>query len=278
MFGQYGIQIGPLSIHYYALILMAGILVAAWLTAWRAKRAGHDPQYVWDGLIYVIIPAVVGARLYHILTPSPSAVALDGVTPLTTAYYLAHPLEMLAIWNGGLGIYGAVVGGVFGAVYYARRQHLNLLRWLDFVAPAVLVGQAIGRWGNFVNNELYGAPSTLPWAIYIPPERRVPGYQGFSTFHPLFLYESIMSLIACGILLLVERRARNWLRPGDLALIYLILYPIERFLLDFVRLDSNGFGPLTTAQMVSLLTCLGAALVLAIRHRSSAVTASKAAT
>jgi phosphatidylglycerol:prolipoprotein diacylglycerol transferase len=274
LFGQYDVKIGPLDIHYYALILMTGMVAAAWLTAWQAKRAGADPNHVWDGLIYVIIPAVIGARIYHILTPSPAALAPDG-TPLTTMWYLNHPLDMLMIWNGGLGIYGGIVGGLLGLIYYARREHLHLLTWIDFVAPTVLIGQAIGRWGNYVNQELYGAPTTLPWAVTIPLDKRLPGYMSYATYHPLFLYESLMSVIAFGIMLWIERRFK--LKEGDMALLYLIFYPFERFVLDFVRLDSNGFGFLTTAQVVSLITLITALGVLIYRHRSSTTPIEKAA-
>ncbi len=252
-----------LDIHYYALILMLGMFVAAWMVARRASERGLDPEHVWNGLIWAIIPGLIGARLYHVLTPTPAS----GKTFL---YYLQNPGEIFAIWSGGLGVFGALVGGGIGIYIYARRHKQPLLKWLDLIAPAVLVAQAIGRWGNFVNNELYGAPTTLPWAIYIPKKNRVPGYEQYDTFHPLFLYESLWNLASAGILLLIERRFRTRLRDGDLFWMYLILYPIGRFLLDFVRLDSNGFGPLTTAQLVSLLTILAAVAILFVRHRQPA--------
>ncbi len=255
-----------LYIHYYALILMTGMLVAAWMTARRAHEQGYDPEHVWNGLFWAIIPGLIGARLYHVLTPSPSAVTPTG-EPLTTLWYLQHPLEIFAIWNGGLGIFGALVGGAIGIYIYVRRNHQPLLKWFDLLVPGVAIAQAIGRWGNFVNHELYGAPTNLPWGIYIPLDKRVPGYTQFERFHPLFLYESLWNLASAGVLFWIERRFRDRLRQGDLFFIYLILYPVGRFLLDFVRLDSNGFGPLTTAQLVSLLVAIGAAALLIIRHR-----------
>lgn len=256
----YAIRIGPLAIHFYALILMAGMLVAAWITARRAKEQGYDPNEVWNGLLWAIIPGLIGARIYHILTPSPAS-------GLSFDYYLRNPLQMLAINQGGLGIYGGIIGAALGVFYYARRRKQPILKWFDLIAPGLAIGQAIGRWGNFVNQELYGAPTTLPWAITITPEKRLPGYEQYVTYHPLFLYESLWSLLSFGILLLVERRFRDKLLTGDLALVYLMLYPIGRFFLDFVRLDSNGIGPLTTAQLVSLATCLVAVIILVARHR-----------
>lgn len=266
MIDAYGIHIdiAPINlhlyIHFYALILMTGMLVAAWVTARRAQAQGYDPKHVWDGLMWAIIPGLIGARIYHILTPSPAS-------GLSLQYYLQNPLQMLAIWNGGLGIYGGLVGGGLGVLVYARRHQQPVLKWFDLTVPGVALAQAIGRWGNFVNQELYGAPTTLPWAIYIPPDKRVAPYQAYETFHPLFLYESIWNVASFGLLLLIERRFRERLRNGDLLLVYLMLYATGRFLLDFVRLDSNGFGPITTAQLVSLLAFAGAGAVLYGRHR-----------
>jgi len=259
----YAIHIGPLAIHFYALFLLGGMLVAAWLTARRAPQKGLDPEHVWNGLMWAIIPGLIGARIYHILTPQPSS-------GLTLQYYLQNPLQMLMIWNGGLGIYGGLVGGMIGLLYYLRHYKQPVLRWFDVIVPGAALGQAIGRWGNFVNQELYGAPTNLPWGIYIPPEKRLPGYTQYSTFHPLFLYESLMNVAAFGFLLWVERRFRDQLRDGDLTLIYFMLYPLIRFTLDFVRLDSNGFGVITTAQLVSLVAFLIAAALLIIRHRQPA--------
>ncbi len=263
----YGLHIGPLYIHFYALLLMGGLLAGAWLMARRAKAEGLDPEHVWNGLMWAVIPGLIGARLYHIFTPSPAST-------LTTAYYFQHPEQILAIWNGGLGIYGAIVGGVIGIWFYARRHKQPLLRWFDVVVPGLALAQAIGRWGNFVNQELYGAPTDLPWALTIPPDKRLPGYQNFATYHPLFLYESILNLIACGVLIYIGRRFAGRLRDGDLFLIYLMMYPAIRFTLDFLRLDSNGFGSITTAQIVSVITFLIALGILIVRHRQRAVVSS----
>jgi phosphatidylglycerol:prolipoprotein diacylglycerol transferase len=256
----YSINIGPLQIHYYALILITGMIAAAWLTARRAKAQGFDPEHVWNGLIWAIIPGLIGARIYHILTPSPSS-------GLSLQYYLNNPLQMLDLRNGGLGIFGGLVGGGIGVYLYARRHKQPLLKWFDLIVPGVALAQAIGRWGNFVNHELYGAPTTLPWAIYIPPNKRLPGFTQYETFHPLFLYESLWNLASCGLLLLIERRFRERLRDGDIFFVYLILYSIGRFALDFLRLDSNGFGPITTAQLVSLAVISGSLALLVIRRR-----------
>lgn len=264
---QLGIHIGPLYIRFYALVLIGAAVFAAWVVAWRARNRGLDPNHVWDGLFWALIPALIGARIYHILTPSPS---------LGTSYYVENPLRIFEVWNGGLGIYGALVGGFIGARFYARRHKQPILQWLDLIAPAVAFGQAIGRWGNFINQELFGAPTTLPWAVVIPPERRPIGFEQFSTFHPLFLYESLWSLAAGIILIWASNRFRDWLRDGDITVLYLMQYAVIRFLLDFLRLDSHLSGALTTAQLVSLATFVIGAGVLVWRHWRSPVTATTA--
>lgn len=261
MFDAFGIHIGPLYIRFYALCLIGGMLAGLWLTARQAKAHGLDTEHIWNGFLWALIPGLIGARLYHVLTPSPAS-------GLTTQYYLENPLQILAIWNGGLGIYGAILGGALGVILYGLRHKQPILRWLDVIVPGMALGQAIGRWGNFINQELYGAPSDLPWAIFIRPENRLPGYTEFERFHPLFLYESLWSVGACLLLLYLDRRFGDRLRPGSLLTLYVMSYALIRFLLDFVRLDSHTLGgSLTTAQIVSLSALGIAGIILFLLQR-----------
>jgi phosphatidylglycerol:prolipoprotein diacylglycerol transferase len=147
------------------------------------------------------------------------------------------------------------------------RYKLHFPVWLDLAAPGLVLAQAVGRWGNYVNHELYGAPTDLPWGIYIPPEARAAGYDTFERFHPAFLYESIGNLLICLALLYIARRFADRLKPADVFLIYLVLYPVLRFFVEFVRLDSSEFGNLNINQTLSALVAFVALLVLAIRHR-----------
>ena len=165
-----GFFIGTFEVRYYGIILMLGAVAGAFLAARQAKRKGYSPDIVWDLMIYLLIGGIIGARLWHILTPTPTA----GVT---AGWYFTHPLDALNIRKGGLGIPGAVIGGLIVMYFYARRHHLNFLHWVDIAAPALALGQAIGRWGNYVNQELYGAPTSLPWKLYIDPQHRLPGYE-----------------------------------------------------------------------------------------------------
>jgi phosphatidylglycerol:prolipoprotein diacylglycerol transferase len=258
---QFGIHIGPLYIRFYALALLAGILAGATLTAYRAKRRGEDPEQVWNGLIWVVLGGIIGARIYHVLTPPPSM----GITALD---YLKSPMDVIAIWKGGLGVPGALVGGGLAACGFTRRAGLYFWVWIDLIIPGVALGQAIGRLGNYVNQELYGLPSDLPWAVSIRPENRVAGYEAYERFHPMFLYEAIMNLAICGGLLWIERRFPNRLVPGDLLGLYVIFYASGRFFLEFYKLDAPAaVQGLTTAQIVSLAAVFLAVVFLFVRHR-----------
>ncbi len=258
-----GFQVGPLFIRYYGIILMLGAVAAAFLAEREARRRGHDSELVWDGLIWVIIGGVIGARVWHLLTPPPSLVAQG----ITTRYYLTHPLDALAIWRGGLGLPGMVIGGGIALYLFSRRRGLNFAEWADIVAPALALGQAIGRWGNFVNQELYGRPTNLPWAIFIAPEYRYPEFAELSHYHPLFLYESLWNFGNMALLLWIGRRYSNRLLAGDIFLVYLVVYSLGRFLLEFIRLDSALVAGINANQTLVLIVGLCAAIAFIWRHR-----------
>jgi phosphatidylglycerol:prolipoprotein diacylglycerol transferase len=261
-----GIQIGPLFVHFYGVIIMLGALVAAWLSSQEAKRRGENTEFIWDVLPWVLIAGIIGARIWHILTPNASNQAQG----LTTEYYLTHPLDMLAIWNGGLGIPGAVFGGALALWYYTHRRGESFWTWTDIVAPGLALAQAIGRWGNFINQELYGAPTNLPWAIFIEEPYRLQGFENIAYYHPLFLYESIWNLINMAVLLFVGRRYKGWLKPGDIFLGYLVIYPFGRFLLEYLRLDPSPVAGINANQALMLAIFVGALAMLIIRHRPGA--------
>ena len=258
-----GFQLGPIFIRYYGIILMLGAVAGGWLAAYEAKRRGHDPEIVWDLLIWLIIGGVVGARLWHVFTPSPSAIA-EG---RTTIFYLTHPFDLINLRNGGLGIPGAVIGGAVALFFYARKKDLIFAEWADLSAPSLALGQAIGRWGNFVNQELYGAPTDLPWKIFIDPLHRLAGFETQEYYHPLFLYESLWNLANVFLLIWLTHRYRERLKYGDVFLVYLIVYPIGRFLLDFLRLDAAMLGGINANQTAMVVVATLSALALFWRHR-----------
>jgi len=248
-------MIGDLQIiAYYGIILMLGVLAGAWLAGREAKRRGLDPELVWDGLIWILIGGVIGARLWHVFTPPPSMIAAG----YTTWFYLTHPLDLVNTRLGGLGVPGAILGGVLTLFLYCHRKKFSFLLWADVAVPGLALGQAIGRWGNYINQELYGARSDLPWAIYIDREG--------ATFHPLFLYESLWSLGNMVLLLWLGRKYADKLKEGDLMLVYMIVYPIGRFLLEFLRLDSALISGINVNQAIAALVAIIAAVVLVLRH------------
>ena len=258
-----GFFIGPIHVRFYGIILMLGAVAGAWLATREAKRRGYDPEIVWDLLTYLLIGGIIGARLWHILTPPPSS-------GITAGWYLKHPLDASAIWKGGLGIPGAVIGGIVVLFFYTRKRKLNFAEWTDIVAPCLALGQAIGRWGNFFNQELYGAPTSLPWKLYIDPAHRLAGFSDVEYYHPLFLYESIWNLGNMFLLLWISRRFGDRLQKGDLFLIYLIVYPIGRFLLDFLRLDASRVAGININQTVMAVVAVLSVAALLWRHRRQA--------
>lgn len=258
-----GIRIGPLTFNYYGMIIMVGVIAAAVMSYFEAKRRGLDTDIVWDCLPWVVLGGVIGARIWHILTP-PASMVEQGVT---TLYYLTHPLDAIAIWRGGLGIPGAVAGGGLTLYIYTRKRGINFLLWADMIVPGLALAQAIGRWGNFVNQEVYGSPSNLPWAITIDPKHRLPEFMDVATYHPLFLYESIFNLLNMAFLLWLNRKMYHKLKEGDVFLSYLITYPLFRFFLEFLRLDHSYVGGVNANQTFMLLIAITAAALIIFRHR-----------
>ena len=275
--GRPAICIGPIPINFYGIIIVFGAIMGGYIAASEARRRGQDPDIVWDGLIWVVLAGIVGARLYHIF--SVPAGCTDAVPYCGWPWYRNHPLDIvLGIREGGLGIFGAVLGGGIALFLYARRRHLSVTQYLDFAAPALLIGQAIGRWGNFVNQELYGPPTDLPWGITIDAAHR--SYQYVDTarypvastrFHPLFLYESMMNLLGFVLLVFVSRRFKKRLKDGDLILLYFIWYPVVRIFVESFRFDAwTSIGNIPTATLISIVAAIAAVIVLIARHRTRA--------
>jgi phosphatidylglycerol---prolipoprotein diacylglyceryl transferase len=249
-------------IYFYGILIMTGVVAAAFLGQAEAKRRGINPDYIWDALFWIVLAGIIGARLWHVFTPPPSMVEQG----ITTKWYLTHPLDMLNIRNGGLGIPGAIIGGALALWLYCRNKKISFLALTDTVIPGVALAQAIGRWGNFFNQELYGRPTSLPWKLYIDPAHRVPGYQNYDYFHPLFLYESLWNLLNMAVLLWMGRRFEKWLKPGDLFYVYMIMYSIGRFSLEFLRLDASQVGGINFNQTFVIFVALAAGVMFFLNH------------
>jgi phosphatidylglycerol---prolipoprotein diacylglyceryl transferase len=258
-------RLGPLTIYWYGIIIMTAALVGGTIASFEAKCRGENEEHIWNMLMLVIVLGIVGARLYHVFS-SPVGGNLGW------AYYRVHPAAILYIWDGGLGIYGAIVGGLIGVLLYTYRNKLSLLRYLDIGAPALLIGQAIGRWGNWANQELYGPPTTLPWGITIDQYHRIPPFDDLikypltTRFQPDFLYESLWSLAGVILLLAVGRKLAGKLKEGDLFLAYLVWYPLGRLWVEALRPDAWRIGNIPTAQIISVVLIVIAIVLLLVRH------------
>lgn len=228
-----------LTIRWYAIFILTGIVVALLLMRWLARYRGLDPDFPIDAAPYVILAALIGARGYYLL--------------LKWRYYLDHPEQAVNIRLGGLTVHGAIVGGAFALWLYCRYRNQRFLTWGDVLAAALPVGQAIGRWGNWANQEAFGKPSTRPWAVEIDPTNRPEKYAASSTFQPTFLYESICDALIALLLISVVRampKHRFW-REGDAVWIYCVLYGLVRFAIERLRTDSLTIGPYPAAYWLS---------------------------
>lgn len=277
------VAVGPFALHWYGVFIVGGGVVATWLSARYAQQAGENPDHLWNLLAWSLVAGIIGARLYHVFS-SPA----DGGG---WRYYQTHPLDIINFWHGGfrgLGIYGGLVGGVLAVMLYCWRQRLNPIRYLDFIAPNVLLAQAIGRLGNFANQELYGQATTVPWAFHINP--RYPcalpptlpaqiqpcGVPNLTTqsitwyathgFHPTFFYEIGWNLLMFGLLTWLIARFGRYLRKGDAILLYLIAYPLGRFWVEMFRPDAWTLGQFATAQWIAMGCVVVGSLGLLVRH------------
>ncbi|RMD54059.1 MAG: prolipoprotein diacylglyceryl transferase, partial [Candidatus Thermofonsia bacterium] len=255
-----GLNRKGMALFYERVTAVPGIQTQ-WLDdpAWRV----WSPELVWNGLIWVMVLGVIGARLYHVLTPSPSMAAFGIHSP---ADYFRNPAMLINLRNGGLGIYGGIAGGALGLALFAWRKRLPGLAWADLTTVGLALGQAIGRWGNFFNQELYGRPTNLPWAVYIDPNNRLTGFREFETFHPAFLYESLWNLLTFGLLYTLATRYADRMRAGEMTAVYLIMYAIGRTLLEMVRLDSRTvtIGGLDIQLAIATVVSIAIAITMAL--------------
>jgi prolipoprotein diacylglyceryl transferase len=221
------LELGFFTIHYYALCILLGIVVAIWITKKRYQALGGDPNDVSDLAIYAIPSGIIGGRIYHVLT-SPQKYFGEG----------GSPVAVLKIWEGGLGIWGAIALGALVAFIYFKKKSVSLTfaNFLDSIAPALLLAQAIGRFGNWFNGELFGRPTEVLWALEIPPEKRPTGFENFMTFHPTFLYEAIWCSIVA-VFIMRSKFIRKISGTGAVFIFYAASYSFGRLFIEAIRID-----------------------------------------
>lgn len=252
--GQGVWHLGPLPIRAYALCILAGIIAGIWLGERRWRARGGPPGAVTDVAMWAIPFGIVGARLYHVIS-SPQAYFGAGGSPVRALY----------IWEGGLGVWGAIALGAVGAWIGCRRSGFRLPSFADALAPGILLGQAIGRLGNWFNQELFGAPTTVPWALAIDPQHRPFGYEQFATFHPTFLYEIVWNLAGVALLLFLDRRFR--LGHGQVFWAYVAVYTLGRVWIEALRIDDANHILGLRLNIFTSVILLALAVVMFVRGR-----------
>jgi prolipoprotein diacylglyceryl transferase len=241
------IHLGPLQLRAYGLMIALGVIVAVKVASTRWEQRGGRAEDISAVATWAVPAGLVGARLYHVATDYQR--------------FQGHWLDVFAIWKGGLGIWGGVAAGALVGWTVARRRGMDATLALDACAPAIALAQAIGRWGNWFNQELFGKPSDLPWAVRIDAAHRPAQYLDVATFHPTFLYESLWNLLVVGLLLLAERRVR--LRKGGLFALYVAAYTVGRFWIEALRVDdAHHILGVRLNDWTSLVVFLGASAVL----------------
>jgi prolipoprotein diacylglyceryl transferase len=218
------LKIGPLSLHAYGLVIATGMAAAVWMTSKRWAKQGGDPNVVGQIATWAIPAGVIGARIYHVITDWSSFNGRRG--------------DVFKIWEGGLGIWGGIILGTLVGLLVTKIKKLPLGPMMAAAAPAIPLAQAIGRWGNWFNQELFGRPSTLPWAVEIAKTERPKAYKNFETFEPTFLYESVWNLLVVGLVLFVEKRFGERLKPGRLFAVYVAGYCLGRLVIEQRRTDT----------------------------------------
>lgn len=238
-------QLGPITIRWYGFLIALAVLIGVVLAQQLGKRRQVSPELVADMAMWLVIGAIPMARIYYVL--------------FQWENYAGRPQDIIAIWQGGIAIHGAIIGGIIAGIIFAKINRQSFWQLADIVAPSLILGQAIGRWGNFFNSEAFGTPTDLPWKLYIPPSHRPIQYLEFDYFHPTFLYESLWNLLVFLLLLylfLGDGKNNKKLKKGTIFVVYLIAYSLGRVWIEGLRTDSLMLGGIRVAQLVSITAIL----------------------
>ncbi len=256
------LNIGPIHIRWYGFLISFALFFGLFLSKKLAKSRGINPEYINKLLPSLVFSSIVGARIYYIIFEYR---LFSGNNFFTSIYFLNLKFKLpsfLAIWEGGIAIHGALIGGFISLLIFCKSNKLHFKTILDLIVPSLILGQSIGRWGNFFNNEAFGLPTNSPWKLFIPIQNRPMEFANYEFFHPTFLYESLWNLIIFFILIYIFKRQTkiNLVKPGLISCIYLITYSFGRFWIEGLRTDPlclGGYPPfceggLRIAQFISI--------------------------
>ena len=263
----YTFHIGSIvfALRWYGVLVMAGAAVGGWFAAREVSFRGEKGESIWDALIWILPAGIIGARLWYVVNAS-----LGG-----NQYYLQNPIQIFNIPQGGLHFYGGLLFGAVALFFYLRQNKMDMWLFLDALAPATLIGQAIARPANFINQELYGQPTSLPWGIPIDAAHRIGVYQDLvkyplatTRFHPSFAYEMIWNFLAFALIIYISHKYVDRMKPGAIFFGWLILAGLGRFLIEFFRPDQPQVGGtwITTTQVVTILMIAAGAIMLTYRY------------
>jgi len=260
--GSQLLNLGFFSIKWYGLLIAISVLLGLNLSKKLARYRGIEPQFISEALPSLVLSSIIGARIYYVIFEYRQFIGDNFYTPIKMLNIYLNIPSFLAIWEGGIAIHGALLGGFLSIYLFCKSKKIPLKIFLDLLMPSVILGQSIGRWGNFFNNEAFGIPTNLPWKLFIPLSSRPIIFANSQFFHPTFLYESLWNLIVFTLLIYIfNKQGRdNSITPGLITCLYLITYSFGRFWIEGLRIDSlclGGYPPyceggLRIAQFISI--------------------------
>jgi len=244
--GETFLNLGFLSIRWYGLLISISVLIGLFISKKLAKERNIDPSYISEFLPLLMTCSIIGARAYYVIFEWRQYSGINFFSSLEIFNNSIPIPSFLAIWEGGIAIHGGLIGALLSTIFFCKSRNIHLKTFIDILIPSIILGQSIGRWGNFFNSEAFGFPTNLPWKLFIPIQNRPIEFINYEFFHPTFLYESLWNFLIFIILIIIFKKQSktNFVRPGFISCIYLIGYSCGRFWIEALRTDPLCFGGL----------------------------------
>ncbi|WP_438949354.1 prolipoprotein diacylglyceryl transferase [Prochlorococcus sp.] len=242
--GDTFLNLGFLTIRWYGLLISISVVIGLFISKKLAKSRNINPQYISDILPSLIISSIIGARAYYVIFEWRQYSGENFFTSFDLFNNVIQIPSFLAIWQGGIAIHGGLIGGFLCILFFCKSQNIHLKTFIDILIPSIILGQSIGRWGNFFNNEAFGIPTDLPWKLFIPIQNRPIEFINYQFFHPTFIYESLWNFFIFILLIIIfyQQNNKNSVRPGFISCLYLIGYSFGRFWIEGLRIDPLCIG------------------------------------